>query len=111
MRSNQTIGFSLIAQAHFGLVIFSILLAVSLLFSINTEAIVYGLGFGVLTGSVLLAYWHGKGGTYFVCAFLCPLICIIMTPLNSFMAIANLIGAFFVGLCLLLTMYKLKKGS
>ena len=111
MRSNQAVGFSLVGQAHLGLIIFSALFAVSLAFSFDKEVIFYGLVFGTVTALLLLAYWLGKGGKFFILAVLSPLVCIVFTPLTSFLAIANLLGAFFVGLCLLLTLYKLKKGS
>ena len=111
MRSNQAVGFSLISQAHLGLIGFSVFLAISMVVSFNIEVIVYGALFGSLTATLLLLYWLEKGGKFFVLAVICPLLCIIFTPLASFTAIANLLGAFFVGLCLLLMFYRIKKGS
>ena len=111
LSKSQEVGFSLIARAHFGLVIASVLLAISLLFSYAVTIIINGLLFGVFSALFLLAYWLGKGGKFFIFALICPLIAIIYSPLFSFYDVANLIFSYFVGLSALLTVYKLKKGS
>ncbi|MCF6458235.1 hypothetical protein [Pseudoalteromonas sp. MMG024] len=111
MKTSQAVGFSLIGQAYIGLIVFAVVLAVSLIFSFNLTVVLYGAIFGAITAALLLCYWLGKGGSFFLLAVMCPLICIIVTPITSFLEIANVLGAFFVGLCLLLTGYRLKKGS
>jgi hypothetical protein len=111
MKTSQAVGFSLIGQAHLGLLVFAVILAVSLVLSTNLVVVTYGGVFGVITALLLLAYWLGKGGKFFILAVVCPLVCIVLTPLTSFYDIANLLGAFFVGVCFLLTVYKLKKES
>lgn len=111
MKSHQSVGISLIGQAHIGLIIFMCALILSLMVSINISALIYGGIFGVITGALLLGYWLGKGGRFFLLAILSPLILIVVSPLASFADIANVLGAFFVGLCGLLCIYRLKKGS
>ena len=111
MKTSQAVGFSLIGQAYIGLIVFALVLALSLFFSFNMTVVFYGAIFGAITALLLLCYWLGKGGSFFLLAVVCPLICIIFTPIMSFFDIANLLGAFFVGLCLMLTLYRIKKGS
>ena len=111
MKTSQAVGFSLIGQAHIGLMVFAVILAISLVLSLNLTVVTYGAVFGAVTALLLLAYWLGKGGKFFVLAVMCPLLCIIVTPITSFFEIANVLGAFFVGLCFILTIYRLKKGS
>jgi hypothetical protein len=111
LSQSQQVGFSLIAQAHIGLLIAASLLVLSLLFSFSLTTVIYGALFGVFSALLLMAYWLGKGGKFFILALFCPLMAIIFSPLNSFLDVANLICAYFVGLCLVLTAYKMIKGS
>lgn len=111
---NKQIGESLAKKSPIA-IIFTLLLFVPL--AINGMPIVgnliSALILGVMTVILLLGYWHGKGGSFFIVALLMPLVLVVIAELPSFVALAWLINAFFFGAATSLFVYlklsKLKK--
>lgn len=106
--SNLQIGQSMAKQAPIALLINVLIFAA--LFTTEVAPIttvVTALVFGVLTSLLLLGYWHGKGGSFFIIALLMPLVLVVVSELTSFLALAWLINGFFSGAALLLLVYGL----
>ena len=62
---------------------------------------------GVISAVLLLAYWLGKGGLFFILGVSLPLVLVLFTPLASITALLNLVSGFFFGFCAALFVYKL----
>ena len=94
----RKIGQSLAQESPIGMV-FTLLLFIPL--AVVSELIVGNLISAIVLGMVtvilLLSYWHGKGGSFFIFALLMPLVLVVMAELPSFVALAWLINAFFFG--------------
>ncbi len=109
MQSSADVGLSLISKAHWGVLLSCALLGVSLIFIVNLSIILMNFGFGGLTGLLLLAYWRGKGGLFFILALISPLIAVLFTPLSQLVEIAPLVASFFLGLSIVLSAFNLMK--
>ena len=106
MINNVKIGASLAKQSPWGLLLTDVIfLGLALTDTLNVSNIVYAVVFGHLTSATLLAYWYGKGGTFFIAAVLMPLLLIVMTELPNFMSLAWVINGFFFGLAFSLLVY------
>ena len=106
MINNVKIGASLAKQSPWGVLLTGVIfLGLALTDTLNVSNIVYAVVFGHLTSATLLAYWHGKGGTFFIAAVLMPLLLIVMTELPNFMSLAWVINGFFFGLAFSLLVY------
>lgn len=94
----RQIGQSLAQKSPIGMV-FTLLLFIPL--AMVSELIVGNLisaiVLGIVTVILLLSYWHGKGGSFFIFALLMPLVLVVIAKLPSFVALAWLINAFFFG--------------
>lgn len=100
-------GFSLVAKAPWGALITALVLAAMLFFTpVHGEVILLSLTGGAVGAALLLAYWLGKGGMYFILAQLAPLALIVVAPLPDFIALAQLVNAYFLGASVLLTGYR-----
>ncbi len=105
---SRHVGFNLVAKAPLGALL-TVLTLVALLATqyFYGEAVGYGLAAGVGCALLLLAYWLGKGGAYFILALAAPLLLVVLTPLPNFVALAELIVSYFLGASLLLSIYHL----
>ncbi|TLX47225.1 hypothetical protein C1E24_10520 [Pseudoalteromonas phenolica] len=94
----REVGQSLAQKSPIGMV-FTLLLFIPL--AVNSELIlgnlISAIALGMVTVILLLSYWHGKGGSFFIFALLMPLILVVIAELPSFVALAWLINAFFFG--------------
>jgi hypothetical protein len=108
---NKQIGESLAKKSPIA-ILFTLLLFVPL--ALNESPIigniVSALVLGAMTVVLLLGYWHGKGGSFFIVALLMPLVLVVIAELPNFIALAWLINAFFFGAASSLFVYlKLSK--
>ncbi|MBD1583666.1 hypothetical protein [Pseudoalteromonas sp. S16_S37] len=109
MVNNKDIGRSLADKAVWALLFNILLFSVFGIFDGMPilSNIAYALLFGFASAATLLAYWHEKGGSFFILALLMPLLLIIVSELTSFIALAWLINGYFFGFALALVIYKL----
>ncbi|MBE0369071.1 hypothetical protein [Pseudoalteromonas aurantia] len=106
MIDNLKIGASLAKQSPWALLLTGLIfLMLFLNQAMNINNVIYAVLLGQLTSVTLLAYWHGKGGIFFIMAVLAPLVLIIVTELPTFIALAWVINGFFFGMALLLFFY------
>ncbi|CCQ09634.1 hypothetical protein PALB_4790 [Pseudoalteromonas luteoviolacea B = ATCC 29581] len=72
-----------------------------------------GIGFGGLGAMLMLAYWHGKGGVFFIFSILMPLALMIVASIPSVAALGFSVVGFFLGFAVLLSAFGLmeKKSS
>jgi hypothetical protein len=106
MINNAKVGASLAKQSPWGVLFTGIIFGVlALMDTLNISNILYAMLSGHLTGAALLAYWHGKGGMYFIAALLMPLVLIMVAELPYFMSLAWVINGFFFGLAFSLFIY------
>lgn len=107
MNKQPHVGLSLINKAPIGLVLTAIIaLLANILLPLNLATFAYAVVGGGLCAALLIRYWLGKGGIYFVLGLTAPLVLVLITPLASFAALINLLSGFFFGFCLLLMIYK-----
>ena len=110
MSGQPHIGLSLVNKAPSGIVITVLMaLVASLLFELHLTTLVYACVGGLLCGIILIAYWLGKGGIFFILGISAPLLLVVIVPLTTKAALLYLISGFFFGFCLALLGYKLKK--
>lgn len=95
---NKQIGESLAKKSPIA-IIFTLLAFIPL--AMNSSPIignlVSALILGAMTVVLLLGYWHGKGGSFFIVALLMPLVLVVIADLPNFIALAWLINCFFLG--------------
>ncbi|WP_105200516.1 hypothetical protein [Pseudoalteromonas sp. T1lg76] len=106
------VGLSLVQKAPLATLVTLILLAVVVgvygpMWSVLVIALIAGVGCGVL----LLAYWLGKGGIYFILGLLVPLLAVIFAELPNFISLFQLILTFFCGFWSSLWALKLVNGT
>lgn len=110
--SQPHVGLSLVAKAPIAVVITIVLIVVVAALS---APLWHVLGFsalaGLVCGALLLAYWSGKGGIFFIVGLLVPLINVMAIDLSSFTSLYQLILAFFCGFWLSLWVFKLVTGN
>ncbi|MDP2635557.1 MULTISPECIES: hypothetical protein [unclassified Pseudoalteromonas] len=108
MNNQPHVGLSLVNKAPLGLLI-TILIAVvaHLVFELDVMTLLYSLVGGLVCAIVLIAYWLGKGGAFFIVGVSIPLVLIVVTPLATMAALLYLVSGFFFGFCLSLLIYKL----
>lgn len=109
MKTERQVGFSIVSKAPLGCALSSVLLVVSAIISLHLELIPLGLASGVVCGLLLLAYWLGKGGSFFILALICPSVAFFYAELNSINEMLQLVISFYWALSVILTIYKLKK--
>ncbi|MCG7537407.1 hypothetical protein [Pseudoalteromonas sp. OOF1S-7] len=74
---------------------------------LNIGNVALSAGAGGLSAVLLLAYWHGKGGSFFIFGLGAPLLAIMFSELPDFLSLAWVINSFFSGFALILLLYKL----
>jgi hypothetical protein len=103
---NKQIGESLAKKSPIA-IIFTLLAFIPL--AMNSSPIVGNLVsaliLGAMTVVLLLGYWHGKGGSFFIVALLMPLVLVVIADLPNFIALAWLINCFFLGTASCLFIY------
>ncbi|ATC95362.1 hypothetical protein [Pseudoalteromonas tunicata] len=106
MKDSAQVGQSIIAKAHFGVVIAVFFLVVSyFLTPLLLDTLMQSTLAGLICALLLLGYWRGKGGLFFILALVCPLILIVMAHLPTFFALLQLISGYFLGLSALLSAF------
>lgn len=102
------VGLSLVNKAPLGLVITTLIaIAATFLFELPLSTLGYASAGGFLCSVILIAYWLGKGGIFFIAGVSIPLLMVIVMPLTTMAALLYLISGFFFGFCLALLGYKL----
>lgn len=102
------VGLSLVNKAPLGLVITALIAIIAtFMFELELSTLAYSVAGGLTCAIILLAYWLGKGGLFFIVGVSIPLLIVIVMPLTSMAALLYLISGFFFGFCLALIGYKL----
>ncbi|MCQ8877180.1 hypothetical protein NQT69_03885 [Pseudoalteromonas shioyasakiensis] len=108
MNQQPHVGLSLVNKAPLGLLVTTITaLTAGFLFEIDLLTLLYAFIGGLACAVILIAYWLGKGGIYFIVGVSVPLLLVIMMPLATMAALLYLISGFFFGFSLALLGYKL----
>ncbi|WP_462171290.1 hypothetical protein [Pseudoalteromonas xiamenensis] len=99
----QKIGSGIIRKSPMGLVILTFIAAGLFAYSADFWPVgLQGVGFGGLSALMLLGYWHGKGGVWFILSLLMPLVHIVFAQIPSVVALVFAVVGFFFGFALLL---------
>ncbi|TQF69995.1 hypothetical protein [Pseudoalteromonas luteoviolacea] len=109
MQEHNKISLSLASKAPvtiIGCCIGFIILA--LVSPFNASNVVLAIGVGVLSASLLLAYWHGRGGSFFILGLAAPMLSILFSELPDFWSLGWVINGFFCGFAVLLWLFKVK---
>ncbi len=110
--SQPHVGLSLVAKAPIAFTMLTLLIvAVATLSTPLWHILGYSVLAGLVCGGLLLAYWSGKGGLYFILGLLVPLANVVAVDLSSFTSLYQLILAFFCGFWLSLCVFKLVTGK
>jgi len=108
MSKQPHVGLSLITKAPMGMLITAVIAVVAnILLELNIATLGYAVAGGVVSASLLLTYWLGKGGLFFILGVSLPLFLVLLTPLATISALLNLISGFFFGFFVALFIYKL----
>lgn len=115
MSQSPHVGLSLVNKAPIGILItFLISVLVNIFLTLNLITLAYAVFGGGLCAAILLAYWLGKGGIFFILGLGMPLLLVLFTPLATLAGLLNLLSGFFFGFFAMLLIYKyfmLKKPS
>lgn len=107
MSQQPHVGLSLVNKAPIGMLItFLIAVLANVFLSLNIVTLGYAVLGGVICAAILLAYWLGKGGVFFILGVSMPLLLVLFTPLATLGALLNLLSGFFFGFCAMLLIYK-----
>jgi len=108
MNKQPHVGLSLVNKAPMGMVVTALIAAVaSFIFELDLTTLIYACIGGFVCGIILIAYWLGKGGVYFIVGVSTPLLLVVVMPLATVAALLYLVSGFFFGFCLALLAYKL----
>tara|TARA_B110000211_G_scaffold222335_1_gene270914 strand:+ start:950 stop:1291 length:342 start_codon:yes stop_codon:yes gene_type:complete len=108
MSEQPHVGLSLVNKAPMGMLITALIAVIAnVLLELNIITLGYAVAGGVISAALLLAYWLGKGGLFFILGVSLPLVLVLFTPLASITALLNLVSGFFFGFCAALFIYKL----
>ena len=108
MSEQPHVGLSLVNKAPMGMLITALIAVIAnVLLELNIITLGYAVAGGVVSAALLLAYWLGKGGLFFILGVSLPLVLVLFTPLASITALLNLVSGFFFGFCAALFIYKL----
>ncbi|MEH6393355.1 hypothetical protein [Pseudoalteromonas sp.] len=102
------VGLSLVNKAPLGLVSTALIAIIAtFMFDLELLTLAYASAGGLLCAVILIAYWLGKGGIFFIVGVSIPLLMVIIMPLATMAALLYLVSGFFFGFCLALLGYKL----
>ncbi|MBQ4858721.1 hypothetical protein V6248_12995 [Pseudoalteromonas agarivorans] len=108
MSEQPHVGLSLVNKAPMGMLLTALVAVIAnVLLELNIITLGYAVAGGVVSAALLLAYWLGKGGLFFILGVSLPLVLVLFTPLASITALLNLVSGFFFGFCAALFIYKL----
>ena len=108
MSEQPHVGLSLVNKAPMGMLLTALIAVIAnVLLELNIITLGYAVAGGVVSAALLLAYWLGKGGLFFILGVSLPLVLVLFTPLASITALLNLVSGFFFGFCAALFIYKL----
>ena len=108
MNKQPHVGLSLVNKAPLGMLITAIIaILANTLLALNLITLGYAIFGGVVCAALLLAYWLGKGGVFFVLGVSAPLLLVLLTPLVSVAALLNLVSGFFFGFFTTLLLHNL----
>ncbi|WP_462175631.1 hypothetical protein [Pseudoalteromonas gelatinilytica] len=108
MSEQPHVGLSLVNKAPLGFLL-SVLVAVIAGFAyteLTINTLFYALAGGLVCSLLLLGYWSGKGGIFFILGVLTPLALVMVSPLSTMAALLYLLSGFFCGFWLVLLGYK-----
>lgn len=109
MSKQPHVGLSLVNKAPIGMAITALVAVIAnVLLELNIITLGYAVVGGVISAALLLAYWLGKGGLFFILGVSLPLVLVLFTPLATITALLNLVSGFFFGFCAALFVYKLR---
>ncbi|MBH0055572.1 hypothetical protein I6F65_01220 [Pseudoalteromonas sp. SWXJZ94C] len=112
MSKQPHVGLSLVNKAPMGMLITVIIAVIAnVLLELNIITLGYAIAGGVISAALLLSYWLGKGGLFFILGVSVPLLLVLLTPLVAITALLNLISGFFFGFCAALVIYKIMFGK
>ncbi|MDK1285705.1 hypothetical protein [Pseudoalteromonas umbrosa] len=112
MQNNTQIGMSLANKSPIAIMICAVIFLLLFLCSaINFANLFVALSVGTLSAVLLLAYWHGRGGIYFILGLAAPMLSILFSELPDFWALGWVINGFFCGFAILLWLFKLKNSQ
>ncbi|AOT07551.1 hypothetical protein [Pseudoalteromonas luteoviolacea] len=112
MQRNKQIGGSLAPKAPSAFLICALIfLLLSISSPLNVANLILALSIGALSAVLLLAYWHGKGGIYFILGLAAPMLSILFSDLPDFWALGWVINGFFCGFAILLWLFQLKNSQ
>ena len=112
MSEQPHVGLSLVNKAPLGFAL-SVLVAVVAVVAgfayteLTINTLFYALAGGLVCSLLLLGYWSGKGGIFFILGVLTPLALVMVSPLTTMAALLYLLSGFFAGFWLVLFGYKL----
>ncbi|WP_440055750.1 hypothetical protein ACSLBF_06280 [Pseudoalteromonas sp. T1lg65] len=110
--TEKNIGVSLAQKAPFGLIA---ILALSIVLSVFEPISIENLGLacvsGIASSVLLLLYWHGRGGVYFILGLLAPLLAVMYSELPTFVSLGWVISGFFLGFCIVLIVHQIYQKS
>lgn len=108
MSEQPHVGLSLVNKAPMGMLLTALVAVIAnVLLELNIITLGYAVAGGVVSAALLLAYWLGKGGLFFILGVSLPLVLVLFAPLASITALLNLVSGFFFGFCAALFIYKL----
>ncbi|TMP04131.1 hypothetical protein CWC11_12115 [Pseudoalteromonas sp. S3178] len=112
MSEQPHVGLSLVNKAPMGMLITALIAVIAnVLLELNIITLGYAVAGGVISAALLLAYWLGRGGLFFILGVSLPLVLVLFTPLASITALLNLVSGFFFGFCAALFIYKLVRAK
>lgn len=102
------VGLSLVNKAPLGLIVTAVIAIIAtVMFELDIITLAYSIAGGLICAMILIAYWLGKGGLFFIAGVSIPLLMVIVIPLTTMAALLYLISGFFFGFCLVLLGYKI----
>ncbi|MCF2859447.1 hypothetical protein L1286_18330 [Pseudoalteromonas sp. SMS1] len=109
MQTNNKISLSLANKAPLATLGCSIVFCIlALMSTFNVTNVALAIGVGILSATLLLAYWHGKGGSFFILGLAAPMLSILFSTLPDFWSLGWVINGFFCGFAILLWAFKIK---
>jgi hypothetical protein len=107
MSKQPHVGLSLVNKAPLGMLFTALIaLVANVLLDLNIVTLAYAISGGAVSAVILMAYWLGKGGIFFILGVSLPLVLVLFTPLGTATALINLVSGYFFGFCVTLTIYK-----
>ncbi|WP_341219911.1 hypothetical protein, partial [uncultured Pseudoalteromonas sp.] len=80
MSKQPHVGLSLVNKAPLG-ILFTALIAIAanVLLDLNIVTLAYAILGGAISAVILMAYWLGKGGIFFILVVILPIVLVVFT--------------------------------